>query len=189
VDPANPVYNSSVINDPLGTWDTDTGPTAEPDGNYEVRVVGTDECGNTETQTRLIRIDNTWPMAEITAPLECLYLTGVVQVFGTASDANLNSWTLQYTGGDSSGWVTINSGNTSVAGGLLGNWDTTGLRPCAYTLRLVVTDDAVISCNSANRHRTEYKVSVNVGIRGDYDGDGDVDLFDYSQFQLEFTGP
>ncbi len=115
----------------------------------------------------------------------------VVEVWGTAFDDNLASWTLQYTGGDASGWVTINSANAPVVGGLLGWWDTTALRPCAYTLRLVVRDSAVINCNNAIHHWSEYTVSVNVGACGDFDVDdvGDVDLFDYHWFEQDFTGP
>ncbi len=70
-------------------------------------------------------------------------------------------------------------------------WDTTGLPACAYTLRLRASDSAVLNCNSAIRHHTEYHVSVNVGFCDAFDGDndGDVDLIDYGGFQDAFTGP
>jgi len=189
VEPAHPVYTSTVINDPFAHWDTiDLG---NPDGDYRVRVRAYDDCGNSASETRGVVVDNTWPDAEIASPLPCDYVEGVVEVYGTANDANLASWVLQYTGGAASSWVTIASGSGPVVGGLLGEWDTTSLRPCAYTLRLVVTDAAVVNCNGAIHHRSEYTVSVNVGACGDFDvdDDGDVDLFDYHWFEQAFTGP
>ena len=181
VDPANPVYTSTVINDPLASWSTHTGPTAVPDGLYEVRLQGVTDCGDVATRVNRFTVDNTIPTAEISEPVPCVTVNGIVPVFGTANDANLRSWSLQYTGGDASGWVTINFGVGPVLGGHLGDWDTTGLRPCAYTLRLVVTDLANISC-SGNSHQSIYHVSVNVGngldCPGDINGDGVVNLED-----------
>ncbi len=191
VDPMNPVYTTTVINDPFAHWETiDLGLS---DGDYMLRVRAYDDCGNTATDAREVIVDNTWPEAEITNPEPCACVEGVVEVFGTAFDDNLASWTLQYTGGDASSWVTVNSGNAPVIGNLLSMWDTTALRPCAYTLRLIVRDSAVINCNNAIHHWSEYTVSINVGDCGNYDfdadDDGDVDLSDYSWFEQAFTGP
>jgi hypothetical protein len=185
----HPVYTATVINDPMAHWETvDLGLA---DGGYLLRARANDDCGNTAVEMREVIIDNTWPTAEITSPEPCEYVEGEVAVTGTAFDANLASWTLQYTGGDASSWVTINSGATSIIEGPLGTWDTTLLRPCAYTLRLRVTDQAVINCNNAIHHWSEYTVSVNVGACGDFDvdDDGDVDLFDYYWFNQAFDGP
>lgn len=76
----------------------------------------------------------------IASPASCRLLSGVVEIRGTASSPSLTGWSLQYTGGDASGWVTIASGSTSVVNGVLGTWDTAGLRPCGYTLRLRTSD-------------------------------------------------
>jgi hypothetical protein len=189
VDPDNPVYTAPVINDLLATWKP--AGLGLSDGDYDLRVIADTECGNTAVEDREVVVDNTWPIAGITSPEACAYVDGEVEVFGTAFDANLGSWTLQYTGGDASDWVTIDSGTTSVVNGPLGAWDTTSLRPCAYALRLLVTDQAVINCNNANHHWSECTVSVNVGACGDFDvdDDGDVDLFDYYWFNQAFNGP
>lgn len=189
VDPGTPVYTGTVINDPFATWETVI--KGVPDGTYRVRVTANDDCGNSKTEMLDVIVDNTPPTAEITDPLACSYVEGVVEIRGTANDANLQSWVVQYTGGDASGWVTIDSGNTPVVNGPLARWDTTGLRRCAYTLRLVVTDRAILNCNGANRHRSEYDVSVNLGNCGDFDtdDDGDVDLYDFGKFEEAFTGP
>ncbi len=189
VDSSNPVYMSTVINDPFAIWDTISDGIA--DGDYEVRVVARDDCGNEASQMRTITVDNTPPVANITEPAPCACVEGLVDIRGTANDANLGGWVLQYTGDGVSGWVTIASGNTPVVDDLLTTWDTTLLEPCAYTIRLVATDKAVLDCNSALRHRTEYNVSLNVGACNecDIDNDGDVDLRDWGACESEFTGP
>lgn len=177
-----------VLNDPLGSWNTHL----VPDGNYIVRLTGTDDCGNTATDQATVVVDNTAPIAIITSPTPCSYVSGLVSVYGTANDAHLSSWSLSWTGGDAHSWVTIAAGNTAVKDDLLGVWDTRWLRPCAYALRLVVTDQAVIDCNGALHNQAEYTVSVNVGgdaSRMDTDGDGDVDLVDFKVFQNCFNGP
>jgi len=190
VDPLHPTYESTVVNDPFAQWDTQA--LAIPDGNYELRVTAQNDCGNVKTETRTVVVDNTPPIAQITDPVNCDYIEGLVNITGTATDANLDYWILEYTGGASSGWTTITSSQTTpVVSGLLAIWDTSSLPPCAYTLRLRVYDQAVLGCGSAVRQRAEYTTSVNVGFCGDFDvdDDGDVDLFDYGAFQGEFGGP
>lgn len=161
VDPGNPIYTATVINDPLAAWNV----TGVADGDYRIRVTGVDSCGNSDVETRVITVDNTAPVAQIASPTECICVEGTVQIVGTANDANLQSWALQYTGGDAHGWVTIASGNTPVINALLANWNTAGLKPCAYTLRLSVADKSSISC-SGNVHISEHYTSVDVGNCG-----------------------
>jgi len=188
VDPLTPIYTSTVTHDVLAQWDTIS--LGIPDGDYELRVGADTTCGNGASVTRVVAVDNTPPTAVLTSPANCAYVDGVVEIDGTANDFHLASWSLQYTGGNSNSWTTIAAGNTPVVNGLLGHWDTSTLPPCAYTLRLVVTDAAVVDCNSTRFHQPEYAVSVNVGYCGDFDvdDDGDVDLFDYQAFQMYFTG-
>ena len=180
VDPPASPYASSVINDPLASWNTVVGPSAVVDGDYDVRLEGVTDCGDIATEVHTITVDNTSPDAEITSPTPCEYVTGLVEVFGTADDANLDHWRLQYTGDGVSGWVTISSDVTPVVGALLGTWDTTGLPLCAYTLRLRVWDTANVSC-SGDPHVSEYHVSVIVGCPTDVDDDGDTDLADLAE--------
>jgi hypothetical protein len=180
VNPASPTYSTPVTNDGLASWITTSGGAAVADGSYRLRVVGTDDCGNTRTVTRDVIIDNTRPMAEITSPGTCTNVGGVVAISGNVSDAHMAGWTIQYTGGDAHGWVTIASGNAN-ASGVLANWNTAGLRPCAYTLRLIAGDAASINCGSTN-NQTERLVSVNVGCAGDFNRSGGVsvqDIFDF----------
>ncbi len=181
VNPGAPVYTTPVTNDGLGSWITTSGGAAVADGDYRVRVTGTDDCGNSRTVTRDLTIDNTRPVAEITSPASCGSIgSGTVQITGNVSDAHLAGWSLQYTGGDAHGWVTIASGNTNVSG-VLADWNTAGLRPCSYTLRLLAGDASSINCGSTN-NQTEHLVSVKVGCPGDFNDSGAVsvqDIFDF----------
>jgi hypothetical protein len=166
-----------VITDPLGSWNT----RAVADGDYQVRLIGTDDCGNAATNQVTVTVDNTAPIAVITAPTPCSARNGLIQVFGTASDAHLGSWVLQYTGGNAHGWVTIAAGNANVFNGLLGVWDTTGLPSCAYTLRLVVTDQSVLDCNCAARNQSEYTMALDIvsdPLAVDTDADGMPDVWE-----------
>ncbi len=185
INAAMPVYSTPVLNDPLASgWNT----SGVADGDYELRVQGTDICGHVATVTRTIEIDNTPPVAIIDSPLPCAHVEGSLQIIGTAYDANLSGWVLQYTGGDSAGWTTIASGSSPVDG-VLGTWNTAGLPACAYTLRLLVGTTAVANCDDPSS--IEYLVSVDVGelCPVDLNGDGAEDLLDYAEFQNCFTGP
>ncbi len=155
-------YPCCVANDPLtppgDRWNT----AVIPDGDYELRVEGIDQCGNTLTVTRAVVVDNTAPTAVITSPANCVSVQGQVPIQGTANDANLRDWVLEYTGGDANNWVTITGPKTApIVNGLLGTWNTTGLRPCAYTIRLRVWDNAVLDCQGLVNY-SEYTVSVDV---------------------------
>lgn len=168
VDPNQPVYTGNVVNVTLATWNS----TAVPDGSYRIRVSAVDDCGRQTTEFRAIVVDNTAPIAVITEPLNCTMVNGEVTVRGTVTDANLAGWALQVTGGNSHTWTTIASGNTPVMNGTLGVWNAARLSACAYTLRIVATDQSVLNCNGAFRNQTEYLTSVEVGIPGDVNKDG-----------------
>ncbi|MCO6437968.1 MAG: hypothetical protein J5J06_12825, partial [Phycisphaerae bacterium] len=189
VDPSQPIYGSGVLNDALASWDT-TG-LGLPDGSYELELAGTTICGNGAAQTIFVDVDNTAPTAVITSPMNCDSVDGIVDIVGTAADANLAGWSLSYTGGNTNSWVPIASGTGNVSGSTLAQWNTAGLPPCAYTLRLVVEDSAAVNCSSALHHRTEYLTTVAIGWPGDFDwdNDGDVDLVDYQAFEAMFDGP
>ncbi len=189
VDPTKPTYTATVVSDPFASWNT-VG-LAVPDGQYEVRVTAENDCGQARSETREAIVDNTPPTVIVSSIQNCDYVEGLVQIIGTASDANMGSWALQYTGGNVTDWVTINADSVSVVNDVLGTWDTSNLPVCAYALRLVATDRAVIGCGGPLQHRSEHVVTVNVGFCGDFDvdDDGDVDLIDFGAFEGEFTGP
>jgi len=179
VDPGMPFYTTQIYNAvTFATWDT-TG-LAIPDGDYQIVVTAKDICGYDAVETRDITVDNTPPTAEITSPGECEYVDcDSVDIFGTVQDPNLSGWILQVIGGPYINWTTIASGNTNIGpNGLLGTWNTTGLPFCAYTLRLIATDSALIDCNGAIAQQTIDHVGVIVGLEGDTNGDGVLDFDD-----------
>lgn len=172
VDPAFPFYTSTIINQTGAVWDT----TGVADGDYNLRVRAFDDCHPAEELIIPVTVDNTPPTAQIISPTQCEQFCGQVLVIGTANDANLSAWALQYSTGN--GWVTINSGNTPVINGVLANWDTTSLPKCAYTLRLVVSDQAIRDCNGVLSNNAEATVSVIVAPQGDLTFDGMVNIDD-----------
>jgi hypothetical protein len=164
IDPSQPAYTTNVTNSTLGSWDT-VGDGID-DGDYHLLISATDDCGHEEGAQRMVTIDNTAPETEITSVENCdtFPLNSVIQVMGTASDDNMSNWILEYTGGNSNSWVTIDTGGNSITNGLLGIWDTTGLPSCSYTLRIRAVDEAIVNCNPAIHHHSEFTVSVKLGV-------------------------
>ncbi len=191
VDPANPTYSGSRVNQQLASWNT----RGIVDGNYQIRATGANVCAHTLTTTRPLTIDNTSPIALISSPANCQTIRpGTLRITGTATDANFGAWTLQYTGGDAHGWVTIASGVGPIVGGTLANWNTTGLRLCDYTIRLVATDTATVDCWGGSHNRGEYTVSIRLGCPADVDDgsgsgspDGGVTIDDLLYFLERFA--
>lgn len=186
VDPANPTYSGGRTNTTLATWETIG--LGIPDGNYEIRVVATNGCGESRTVTFSGEVDNTAPIGLIDTPVACEYRDPgeIIEIKGTASDDNLGGWTLQYTGGSNSGWTTIASGNTNVTSDVLANWDTSGLEPCAYTVRLSVGDQSVLNCDDPG-NSAGYLVSFDLRCPADLNGDGEVNFFDVSFFLTAYN--
>jgi hypothetical protein len=80
---------------------------------------------------------------QIVSPGNGDYVGGVVDVIGTASLPNFSFYKFEIQWPGSSDWVTLQSFEVPVAGGLLGRWDTGPLaqQPGTYKFRLVVVDD------------------------------------------------
>ena len=170
---------TEVINDPLGNWDA----SGMTDGTYTVRLDARDICGHTSTVARRIDIDNTAPVSVITRPENCSHVSGLVAVGGTAFDANISGWELAVTGGPYNSFVTIASGGTNIVNDLIAFWDTAELPACCYTLRLRVTDRALVNCSP--NHQTDYYVSVDLAppsCVADVNQDGGIDGADVDAF-------
>ena len=130
-------------------WDT----TALADGLYDLRVVTTDNVGNTFTSALVanVRVDNTNPSGSITAPGAGANVTGsAVTVSSNSADggSGVASALFQRSPAGAGVWTTIatdNSSPYSVA------WDTTALADGNYDLRVITTDNAGNSLTSAVR--------------------------------------
>ncbi|MFO0974312.1 MAG: hypothetical protein U1A27_12865 [Phycisphaerae bacterium] len=162
VDPLNITYGSAVYGNQIATWNTKVG---VPDGNYQLRVWASDGCANATTVLRNVIVDNTPPVALIATPAACSAVGPLVQVVGTVTDANLQSWTLQYTGGASHAWVTLGSGTSTITNGTLAFWNISGLQPCAYLLRLTARDRAALDCTTSG-NVAEYYQAVLITVGG-----------------------
>jgi|GEM_PF-1643358 len=191
VTPGTSTYTSTRVNQGIASWDTRGMGLAN--GSYELLVTAQNDCGNTAQVQRSLILDNSPPEARIDDPLNCQIRTGPVPISGRAFDDNIDFWIVEYTGGTAHGWVPIDSGNASVPGGLLTVWDTTGLPPCAYTIRLRVYDRAVLNCDSVARQWREYTTSIELGggpdCPEDIDGNGVIDLTDLAMLLSVFGTP
>ena len=97
-----------------------------------------------------------------------------------------------YAGGEMGDWQLIDAGHNPITDDVIAGWDTRDLVPCTYALRLLARDHSIIDCDDPQE--SEYLLTVEVGdcdpaYDFDVDDDGDVDLEDYSEFGVCYTGP
>ena len=147
-DPDADTIQFSLVSGPNGmamtpggrlTWSIPNNAT----GTQSVTIRVSDPSGGAADQSFTLAIaamDTTPPVLSITSPANDGLVTGEVTVMGTASDANLVSWRLEYqvSGGDA--WVKLNEGTTSVVNGQLGLFPATLLANNPYSLRLTAFD-------------------------------------------------
>ncbi|TWT09283.1 Ig-like domain-containing protein [Planomicrobium sp. CPCC 101079] len=103
--------------------------------------------------------DKKKPEVTITSPQadESLYKT--VNIRGTIKDETLESYSLSYANSNSpEDWKLISSGTASKANESISSWDTSGLAPGEYILRLEALDKA------GNTGSLSLKVSVNLPV-------------------------
>lgn len=143
---------TSVTGGTLGSWNTSS---LTAGSQYRLRLRATDSAGNYNQTTKLLTKGGGVPTTSITVPANNAYINGTITVTGTASDANMSSWTLDYGAGTApSSWTTINTGTTSVTNGTLGSWNTSSLtNGSVYTLRLRATN------SSSNTNQTTVQVT------------------------------
>ena len=113
------------------SWNT----TAQADGQYDLRVLTTDNAGNSFTSaTTTVRVDNTLPTGSVTAPATAANLRDTVALTSNSAD----------TGG--SGVDTVQFQRSPIGAGTWTNqaasWDTTAQADGQYDLRVVTTDNA-----------------------------------------------
>jgi hypothetical protein len=121
-----PVPTVAPIATPLNRVPDTPVPSSAAEGNGDSGVAA---CASAGTQ--------------IIAPRNGDQLSGVVEVRGTASLPNFSFYKFEIQWPDSEDWVTVQSFDQPIAGGVLGSWDTAPLggQPGTYKFRLVVVDD------------------------------------------------
>jgi len=96
-----------------------------PDGLYTLSLSAKDKAGLTGETRVKVTIDNTQPAVSITSPTEGSYVKAVIDIKGTAYDANLNSYTLELSEADCSSafkWAPMKQAAASVMDGVLTSW-------------------------------------------------------------------
>ena len=108
--------------------------TLVADGQYDLRVVTTDNAGNTFTSSAItIRVDNTLPTGAVTSPAAAANVRGTVTLTSNSADAGSGVATVQFqrSPAGAGSW-------TNQAAG----FDTTLVADGQYDLRVVTTDNA-----------------------------------------------
>ncbi len=131
-------------------WDT----TAVADGLYDLRVVTTDNAGNTFTSALVtnVRVDNTNPTGAITSPGAGADVTGnAVPVSSDSADGGSGVASAQFQRSPAGGGVWTNIGAADTTSPYSVAWDTTALADGLYDLRVITTDNAGNSFTSGMR--------------------------------------
>ena len=134
-----------ALADRRGTWTNQAASwntTLQADGQYDVRVVTTDNAGNSHTSATItVRVDNTNPSGSITTPADSANVRGTVSLTSNSTDS----------GG--SGVATVQFQRSPIGAGTWTNqaasWDTTAQADGQYDLRVQTTDNAGNSHTSA----------------------------------------
>lgn len=188
VDPSNPVYFTAVTNDIMATWDTIG--LALPDGDYELRLAADTGCAGA-SQTIIVTVDNTAPLAVISSPVACDAVSGTISITGTIYDDNLTSWALYYADGAANAWVQLATGTAPVIDAQLTTWNTVTQDGCATALRLIATDASARTCTSTSTafgNQSEFVAPISVGLLGcgaDLDCSMCVDIADFWLLQQD----
>jgi hypothetical protein len=186
VDPNNPVYTTAVTNSSLAWW---TDASGLPDGDYFVALAGYTATGAAASHQSVITLDNTPPIAEITYPSPCTQINDNITFGGTADDANLDRWKLEYWNPTTHAWAAITGGTAPVVESALGTWNIGSLPPCYYVVRLRVWDQSTLNiCGNPARQCSEDYLGVAVGdpCPGDLTGDGEVNLYDLAELFMYY---
>jgi len=129
---------SQVDNNTLANWNT----TTASDGAKSLRLrVFTKDGASLETAVA-VTVNNVLPVVALLAPAAGTTVEGRATITGTASNAFLDHYLLEYGSGEAPVvYQTIRLGYTSVTNGALGTWESAGLSG-NYTLRLTAYNQA-----------------------------------------------
>jgi hypothetical protein len=131
------------------TWDT----TTFSEGLFDLRVITTDNVGNTLTSATIanVRVDNTAPTGSVTAPASNAFVSGAsVAVTATSADTGSGVASVQFQTSprDANTWTNLGSPDTTSPYAV--TWNTTSGYPDGrYDLRMVTTDKAGNATTSA----------------------------------------
>ena len=157
--PSTPIGSSSTGPSYGVTW------SSQPaDGDVRVVVRATDEAGNTlDSAVQTVLVDNTNPTGSLTAPANGAELAGTVAVSSDSADSGSGVASAEFQRRPAGGgaWTTI---GTDANAPYSVNWNTTALSDGDYDLRVVTTDDAGNTFNSATRTVTVDNTAPTVAL-------------------------
>jgi len=114
-------------------------------GSHTLTLTVKDNDGLSGSDTVIIRIidssDTTPPTAIITAPVENTKVTLQTEIIGTASDDNLDYYTLAISPVGKETYTEITRGDNSITDDVLGMVDATTLKNGIYDIKLTVVDE------------------------------------------------
>ena len=130
------------------SWDT----TTFTDGLYDVRVITTDNVGNTFTSATIanVRVDNTAPTGAVTAPVSSANVKGTFTVTANSADAGSGVANAQFqtSPAGTNTWSNLGAADTTSPYSV--SWvTTTGFPDGLYDLRVVTTDKSGNTFTSA----------------------------------------
>ncbi|MBC3872944.1 CARDB domain-containing protein [Undibacterium flavidum] len=114
------------------------------DGTYTLWLKANDLAGLTNQATLSVTVDNTLPVASISAPLDLSYVKRGMDIVGTASDTNFHDYKIEIAAGSkrlADRWSLLSTSTTAVSSGALLNWQQLP-SDGTHTLKLTVTDKA-----------------------------------------------
>ncbi|MCB1585810.1 MAG: Ig-like domain repeat protein, partial [Xanthomonadales bacterium] len=117
------------------------------DGLYLIRLTAYDKAGWQSEQTVEVILDTTAPVSLISQPSNNSTIAANSQVLGTATDDNLDFYTLSYKLSGTTEWKIINIGQTSISSEQLGLISST-LESGDYLIKLSVQDKVGLISNS-----------------------------------------
>ena len=110
----------------LCTWNVGTN-SGIAEGTYTLSLYAKDKAGS-EADVRIhVAVDSQPPVMRISEPVEGQYIKAATQVKGTASDQNLEKYTLEISEGNCSDafkWMVIKTGTVSITTGVIAEWQT-----------------------------------------------------------------
>ncbi len=120
--------------------------TGLQEGAHILTIEATDEAGNQTVTHVPFTVDNTLPVADLTAPQANAMLSnrqGPIDILGTISDDHFATYTLRFGAGEAPfTWVVLSEGDTQPTSTPFAQWDVGALADGLYTLHLEVLDQA-----------------------------------------------
>ena len=123
-----------------------------------------DEAGNTGYATKELRCvttsDGTAPQASITTPEYGSSANMPIEIKGTAKDANICNYILEYSEKDKNNYIRFAEGTTSVEADVLGSFDPNIVKKGLYNIRLTVYDKGGLYSQAVTTILAEGKLAL-----------------------------